>query len=88
MEGSTRDSTPCDLIRRSDTIGTPGSSTRPASNQMSWNMMQQIQTSLEIEVFFAFAQREQQRLFIEKYNFDVVNDLPFPGRYEWVSVHP
>ena len=64
---STRDSTPCDLIRRSDTIGTPGSSTRPASNQMSWNMMQQIQTSLEIEVFFAFAQREQQRLFIEKY---------------------
>nr|XP_017221143.1 PREDICTED: cyclin-dependent kinase inhibitor 3-like [Daucus carota subsp. sativus] len=69
---STRDSTPCDLIRRSDTIGTPGSSTRPASNQMSWNMMQQIQTSLEIEV----------------YNFDVVNDLPFPGRYEWVSVHP
>ncbi|WOG85942.1 hypothetical protein DCAR_0105135 [Daucus carota subsp. sativus] len=91
-DGSTRESTPCDLIRGSDTIGTPGSSTRPArpvaSNQRSWNMMQQIPTSREMEEFFAFAQQEQQRLFTEKYNFDVVNDLPLPGRYEWVSVHP
>ena len=68
---STRESTPCDLIRGSDTIGTPGSSTRPArpvaSNQRSWNMMQQIPTSREMEEFFAFAQQEQQRLFTEKY---------------------
>ncbi|KAL8106619.1 cyclin-dependent kinase inhibitor 3-like [Apium graveolens] len=91
-DGSTRETTPCNPIRSSDSIGTPGSSTRRAglvaSNQRSWNMMQQIPTSHEMEDFFTFAQQEQQRLFTEKYNFDVVNDVPLPGRYEWVSVHP
>nr|GMD22163.1 cyclin-dependent kinase inhibitor 3-like [Ipomoea batatas] len=40
----------------------------------------------EIDEFFAYAEQQQQRRFIEKYNFDIVNDLPLPGRYEWVRV--
>lgn len=68
---STRESTPCNPISSSDTMKTPGSSTRPAglvaSNQRSWNMMQQIPISREMEDFFTFAQQEQQRLFTEKY---------------------
>lgn len=92
-EQSTRESTPCSLIRESDTIGTPpGSSTRPTSLTVSdrqiWNSMRDMPTTHEMEEFFTFAEQEQQRLFTEKYNFDVVNDLPIPGRYEWVRVCP
>uniref|UniRef100_A0A5B6YXQ9 Putative cyclin-dependent kinase inhibitor 5 n=1 Tax=Davidia involucrata TaxID=16924 RepID=A0A5B6YXQ9_DAVIN len=90
-ERSTRESTPCSLIRDSDTIGTPGSTTRPISstavNRRIQNVMQRnVPTTHEMDDFFAFAEQQQRSLFIEKYNFDVVNDLPLPGRYEWVRV--
>ncbi|XP_010488593.1 PREDICTED: cyclin-dependent kinase inhibitor 5-like [Camelina sativa] len=42
----------------------------------------------EIEDFFAYAEQQQHRLFIQKYNFDIVSDNPLPGRYEWVKVMP
>ncbi|AEE76949.1 unnamed protein product [Arabidopsis thaliana] len=42
----------------------------------------------EIEDFFASAEQQQQRFFIQKYNFDIVSDNPLPGRYEWVKVMP
>ncbi|CAE5971541.1 unnamed protein product [Arabidopsis arenosa] len=42
----------------------------------------------EIEDFFANAEEQQQRFFIQKYNFDIVSDNPLPGRYEWVKVMP
>ncbi|CAA7045805.1 unnamed protein product [Microthlaspi erraticum] len=50
--------------------------------------IQSIPSSREIEDFFAFAEQQQQRLFIEKYNFDIVSENPLPGRYEWVKVAP
>ncbi|XP_042517938.1 cyclin-dependent kinase inhibitor 5-like [Macadamia integrifolia] len=90
---STRETTPCSLIRDSDTIGTPGSTTRPsnstATNRRVQNAMRRlVPTAHEMEEFFASAERQQQRRFIEKYNFDPVNDKPLPGRYEWVRVTP
>ncbi|KAJ9176572.1 hypothetical protein P3X46_011871 [Hevea brasiliensis] len=92
-ERSTRESTPCSLIRDSNTIGTPGSTTRQGSstttNRRVRNVIQRNNpTTKDMEEFFACAEQKQQRLFIEKYNFDVVNDLPLPGRYEWVQVIP
>ncbi|MCI22573.1 cyclin-dependent kinase inhibitor 3-like [Trifolium medium] len=39
-----------------------------------------------MDEFFALAEKQQQAIFMEKYNFDVVNDVPLPGRYEWVPV--
>ncbi|XP_043707299.1 cyclin-dependent kinase inhibitor 5-like [Telopea speciosissima] len=92
-ERSTRETTPCSLIRDSDTIGTPGSTTRPtnstATNRRVQNAMRRIiPTAHEMEEFFAGAEQQQQRLFTEKYNFDPVNDKPLPGRYEWVRVKP
>lgn len=92
-ERSTRESTPCSLIRASDTMGTPGSTTRRtpssvAANRRIQNVMQRnIPTTHEMEEFFSLAEQQQQRLFTEKYNFDVVNDLPLSGRYEWVRVN-
>lgn len=88
----TRESTPCSMIRAADSIPTPGSSTKRrspnASNQRSQNALRNIPTAREMEDFFTCAEQPQQRLFIEKYNFDIVNDSPLPGRYEWVRVAP
>ncbi|KAK9282434.1 hypothetical protein L1049_005351 [Liquidambar formosana] len=92
-ERSTRESTPCSLIRDSDAIGTPRSTTRPTSSTATnWRVRNAVQknipTTREMEEFFACAEQQQQRLFTEKYNFDIVSDLPLPGRYEWVKVNP
>ncbi|KAF5768302.1 putative cyclin-dependent kinase inhibitor [Helianthus annuus] len=89
---STRETTPCNLIRDPDTITTPGSSTKRAS--YSNNANYRVQTSapshipltVEMDEFFTEPERQQQQLFIEKYNFDPVNDKPLPGRYEWVKM--
>ncbi|XP_055813395.1 cyclin-dependent kinase inhibitor 4-like [Solanum dulcamara] len=89
-ERTTRESTPCSLIRDPNNIQTPGSSTRPnnasEANDGEPNSPQLIiPTAHEMKGFFA-AEKKQQREFIEKYNFDPVNDKPLPGRYEWVKV--
>ncbi|KAK6255159.1 Cyclin-dependent kinase inhibitor domain - like 4 [Theobroma cacao] len=92
-ERSARESTPCSLIRDPESIRTPGSTTRPTSsaetNQRVQNSTRRhIPTAQEMDEFFAVAEEEQQRQFIEKYNFDPVNDKPLPGRYEWEKVDP
>ncbi|XP_055813853.1 cyclin-dependent kinase inhibitor 4 [Solanum dulcamara] len=88
---TTRESTPCSLIRDSDSIPTPGSSTRrtnpnEANSRVPNSVQATIPTDREMDEFFARAEAEQQRKFIEKYNFDPVNDKPLPGRYKWVKV--
>ncbi|KAJ7957725.1 Cyclin-dependent kinase inhibitor [Quillaja saponaria] len=92
-ERSTRESTPCSLIRDPETIGTPGSSTRPTSSteanrRIENSMRRQIPTAHEMDEFFAGAEEEQQKQFIKKYNYDPVNDKPLPGRYEWEKLDP
>ncbi|CAO2824513.1 unnamed protein product [Amaranthus hypochondriacus] len=88
-ERSTRESTPCSLIRDSENIKTPGSTTRPtcstATNQRARNT-QTIPTNQEIEEFFAEYEHSQQNHFLEKYNYDIKNDVPLSGRYEWIRV--
>ncbi|GJZ28274.1 cyclin-dependent kinase inhibitor [Tanacetum coccineum] len=88
---STRESTPCNSIKDMYVICTPGSSTRPrnleASNQINQNSVARIMPlAHEIEEFFARHEQEQQRRFADKYNFDIVNENPLEGRYEWVRV--
>ncbi|TQE03520.1 hypothetical protein C1H46_010835 [Malus baccata] len=90
---TTRESTPCSLIRDPDIIRTPGSTTRPTSsaeaNRRIQNSSQRhIPTSHDMNEFFAGAEEEMQKKFIEKYNYDPVNDKPLPGRYEWEKVDP
>lgn len=68
----TRESTPCSLIRDPETIRTPGSTTRHASSaetsrRMQDSMRRHIPTANEMDEFFAGAEEEQQRQFIEKY---------------------
>ncbi|XXG61892.1 hypothetical protein AAC387_Pa05g0384 [Persea americana] len=90
-ERNIRETTPCSLIGDSEILITPGSTTRPtnsiATNRRIQNPMHQdIPTAHEMEEFFASAEQEQQRIFIEKYNYDPVNDLPLAGRYEWLRL--
>ncbi|XP_035548282.1 cyclin-dependent kinase inhibitor 5-like isoform X1 [Juglans regia] len=90
---STRESTPLSLIRDPDTIRTPCSTTRPTglteTNRRTQNRNgRHIPTAHEMDEFFAGAEEEQQRQFIEKYNFDPVNEKPLPGRYEWEKLDP
>ncbi|KAK1411148.1 hypothetical protein QVD17_37693 [Tagetes erecta] len=88
---STRETTPCNLIRDPDAISTPGSSTKRAySNNANYRVQSSapshIPLTVEMDEFFTEPEKQQQQLFIEKYNFDPVNDKPLPGRYEWVKV--
>jgi hypothetical protein len=68
---STRESTPCSM-RDSDSMGTPGSTTRRTTstetNRRARNgMRRNIPTAHEMEEFFVYAEKQQQRIFIEKY---------------------
>ncbi|CAH8384182.1 unnamed protein product [Eruca vesicaria subsp. sativa] len=45
-------------------------------------------TQAELEDFFSAAERCQQKRFTDKYNYDIVNDTPLEGRYEWVTLKP
>uniref|UniRef100_A0A0V0I0S3 Putative cyclin-dependent kinase inhibitor 4-like n=1 Tax=Solanum chacoense TaxID=4108 RepID=A0A0V0I0S3_SOLCH len=90
-ERTSRESTPCNLIRDPDNIPTPGSSTRPnnaseANGREPTSAQRIIPTAHEMNDFFAGTEEKQQKQFIEKYNFDPVNDKPLPGRYKWVKV--
>nr|XP_043634449.1 cyclin-dependent kinase inhibitor 4-like isoform X2 [Erigeron canadensis] len=90
-ERSARETTPCNLIRSPDTITTPGSSSK---RTYSTNVNHHVQNSapsripatVEMEEFFTEPEKQQQQLFIEKYNFDPVKEKPLPGRFEWVKV--
>ncbi|KAJ8766626.1 hypothetical protein K2173_001146 [Erythroxylum novogranatense] len=45
-------------------------------------------TQKEIDDFFAEEEKKEQKRFSEKYNFDIVKDLPLEGRYQWVRLKP
>ncbi|KAK7331086.1 hypothetical protein VNO77_25299 [Canavalia gladiata] len=45
-------------------------------------------TESELEEFFAVAEKDIQKRFSEKYNYDIVKDVPLKGRYEWVQLKP
>ena len=68
---STRESTPCSLIRDPDTIATPGSTTRPTSSaafarRVRSNVQGDIPTAAELEEFFANAEEHAQKEFMDK----------------------
>ncbi|ESQ32406.1 hypothetical protein EUTSA_v10004871mg [Eutrema salsugineum] len=88
---STRENTPCNVVEDLEIIVTPGSSTksmRTATKDYTRDRDSMVPTTSELEEFFAYAEQQQQRLFMEKYNFDIVHDMPLTGRYEWVQVNP
>lgn len=45
-------------------------------------------TEAELDEFFAAAEKDLQKQFIDKYNYDIVKDEPLKGRYEWIPLKP
>ncbi|WOL00168.1 cyclin-dependent kinase inhibitor 4-like [Canna indica] len=85
-----RESTPCSQIRDAEYMKTPCSTNRPSISGAITARTQvakhNFPTSSDMEELFADAEQLQQKIFIERYNYDPVNDLPLAGRYEWVKV--
>ncbi|CAH1421080.1 unnamed protein product [Lactuca virosa] len=42
----------------------------------------------ELEEFFAKAEENLHKRFKDKYNYDIVKDVPLKGRFEWVELKP
>ncbi|XP_022727278.1 cyclin-dependent kinase inhibitor 7-like [Durio zibethinus] len=42
----------------------------------------------EIDEFFTVAEKYEQKRFTEKYNYDIVKDVPLDGRFQWVRLKP
>ncbi|CAA2986495.1 cyclin-dependent kinase inhibitor 7-like isoform X2 [Olea europaea var. sylvestris] len=42
----------------------------------------------ELEEFFEAEEKLQQKRFAEKYNYDIVKDVPMEGKYQWVRLKP
>ncbi|RWV91288.1 hypothetical protein GW17_00046435 [Ensete ventricosum] len=78
------------LTRDSEPIATPGSTTRysDGNQRLPTLVLQNIPAGHEMEELLSGLEKLQQQAFIEKYNFDTVNDLPLSGRYEWVELDP
>ncbi|KAH9619633.1 hypothetical protein KSS87_011170 [Heliosperma pusillum] len=87
---STRECRPNSLNRDAEVIGTPSSTTQSTCsftvNHGDCTMQSAIPTTLEMEEFFAAFELHQQQLFLQRYNYDIVNDMSHLGRYEWVRV--
>ncbi|KAH6760299.1 inhibitor/interactor with cyclin-dependent kinase [Perilla frutescens var. hirtella] len=47
---------------------------------------EKMRTETELEEFFAAAETNLRRQFIDKYNYDIAKDEALEGRYEWVQV--
>ncbi|KAJ3680021.1 hypothetical protein LUZ60_016299 [Juncus effusus] len=84
---NTRESTPCSFIRDSDSLSTPCSTNRRKTTfRFQRNSEGFFPSTFEMEEFFSSAEQLQQQLFMDKYNFDPVNEIPLSGRYQWVKV--
>ncbi|TYI16028.1 hypothetical protein ES332_A08G227400v1 [Gossypium tomentosum] len=72
-----------ELRDRSTRESTPCSLTKDLND-----VLQSVPSTQEMEEFVVYAEQQQHRRFMEKYNFDIMNDLPLQGRYEWVKIIP
>ncbi|KAK6923030.1 Cyclin-dependent kinase inhibitor domain [Dillenia turbinata] len=54
----------------------------------STSLLQKMPSESEIEEFFSSVEKDIQKKFTDKYNYDVVKDMPLEGRYEWIQLKP
>lgn len=88
----TRECTPDSYIRD---VETPGSTSRTRRSGLvhgrslsapPFGRANNAPSPSEIEAFFEGAEERERRRFIERYNFDPMNERPLRGRYEWFSM--
>ncbi|KAH7566562.1 hypothetical protein ACOSP7_023120 [Xanthoceras sorbifolium] len=64
------------------------SAKKSEANSRPRSTIEKMPTEIEIEQFFAKAEKQLQKEFAEKYNYDIVKDEPIEGRYEWIQLNP
>ncbi|KAL2348402.1 hypothetical protein Fmac_002402 [Flemingia macrophylla] len=57
-------------------------------SRRSLSAAEKMPSELELEEFFAAAEKDIQKRFQDRYNYDIVKDVPLEGRYEWVQLKP
>ncbi|KMZ57757.1 hypothetical protein ZOSMA_82G00730 [Zostera marina] len=62
------------------------SSRRRSASARITKFSSRMPSELEINSFFAMMETDDNKRFMDKYNYDVLNDLPMEGRYEWVGI--
>ncbi|KAI8029733.1 Cyclin-dependent kinase inhibitor 3 [Camellia lanceoleosa] len=90
----------CDFDRRERRETTPSSelqaesgdlesTARPSeANSRRRSSAEKMPSETELEEFFAAAEKDIRKRFTEKYNYDIVKDVPLEGRYDWVRLKP
>ncbi|XP_065875030.1 cyclin-dependent kinase inhibitor 7-like [Euphorbia lathyris] len=59
-----------------------------AENSRRRSTATKMPTEAELDEFFTEAEKNIQKRFADKYNYDIVKDEPLEGRYEWVRLKP
>ncbi|KAL2499695.1 Cyclin-dependent kinase inhibitor [Abeliophyllum distichum] len=60
--------------------------TTTATEVQTESEAEKMPSEAELEEFFAAAEKNLQKKFADKYNYDIVKDEPLEGRYEWVQL--
>ncbi|GAU39828.1 hypothetical protein TSUD_154580 [Trifolium subterraneum] len=71
-----------------EVVGTNSSTEQEEEVDSAENKAQKMPTESELDEFFSAAEKDVQKQFQNKYNFDIVKDMPLEGRYEWVQLKP
>lgn len=65
------------------------STVRPSEvNSRRQSTTEKMPTDAQLEEFFDVAEKNLQKQFTDKYNYDIAKDEPLDGRYEWVRLNP
>lgn len=56
------------------------------ANSRRQSTAEKMPSEAEVEEFFAVAEKDLQKQFMDKYNYDIAKDQPSEGRYEWVRL--
>ncbi|PIN10104.1 hypothetical protein CDL12_17309 [Handroanthus impetiginosus] len=83
--GDRRENTPSSEVQAES--GELESTARPReSNSRRCFTAEKMPSETELEEFFTAAEKNLQKQFVDKYNYDIVKDEPLEGRYEWVQI--
>lgn len=84
--GFSREATPLNELSSGYTVHLMESSKTKKNPSSASSRAAKMPLSSEIEEFFSVAEKYEQKRFADKYNYDIVKDVPLEGRYQWVGL--
>ncbi|CAK9167136.1 unnamed protein product [Ilex paraguariensis] len=85
-ERERREMTPASELRAESGELEPTGRPSEASSRRRSTALEKMPSEAELEEFFAATEKNVQKCFAEKYNYDIVKDVPLEGRYEWIQL--